>query len=160
MELIKVTGQSGYEIETVVTNPGLKSVDDATTLTTNAPINILPVDTNYSYECWLRFKVDVAPSNLIDNFKIWGDGLTIATGVLLSVNSSAVSTYVTPVDIQSAVGTRIDFINAIVGAEILLAGELVNVGDETDFLVVQEEVSPSAGAGDVSMVINYSYDES
>jgi len=159
IEIIKVCGEAGYETETVVAEVGLKSVDDATTPVADAPITIPAAGTNYSYESWLRFRLKVAPSNKCDNFKIWSNGSPIATGVVATINTSAVTTYSTPVNTQSTQGTRDNFANHDSSNKISVGGTLINVGDKTDFMVFQLEVSSSASPGDISFTCYYSYDE-
>ena len=160
IKLIKTCGQSGYETETEVTTPALKSVDDATTAPADAPVKIPASGTNYSFESWLRFKCTVAPANQLTNFKLWSDGADPATGVSDTVNTDAVSSYSEPKDSQSVAGTRDNFKNKDSANKISLGGTLVNVADKTDFMVFQEEVINQAAPGSVSFNVNYSYDES
>jgi hypothetical protein len=109
----------------------------------------------------MRFKCTVAPSNLCNNFKVWSSGGAVGTGVVLTVNSDAVNTYATPVDTDSAQGTRVDFATKGSGSKISVAGDLISGGDKSDFSVFQLEVGPTASPGDIAeQTVYYSYDES
>ena len=160
--VIKTHGASGYETESQDTEFGLKSVDDHTTAPADAPVQIPDSPgTNYSYECWMRFKCTVAPSNVCENFKVWSSGSAVGTGVVITVNSDAVTTYSTPVDTDSAQGTRVDFATKDSGSKISVTGSLVSNGDKSDFSVFQLEVSEAAAPGDMAdQTVYYSYDES
>jgi hypothetical protein len=78
----------------------------------------------------------------------------------ITVNSDAVDTYVTPVDTDSAVGTRAAFVDKDSTDKISVAGELVDIADQSDFMVFQLEVGPTATPGNKTYTVNYSYDES
>jgi hypothetical protein len=159
--VIKTHGALGYETESQDTTFGLKSVDDHATAPADAPVSIPDIGTNYSYECWMRFKCTVAPSNTCENFKVWGSGAAVETDLVITVNSDAVNTYATPVNTDSAAGTRVDFATKGSGAKISVAGDLVNIGDKTDFSIFQLEVDPLASPGDMAdQTVYYSYDES
>jgi len=155
---IKTYGNSGSPTEVTTTTPGLLSTDDNATPATS-PITIPSAGTIYSYESWLRFKCTAVPANQCTNFKVWSAGTTVGTGVVITVNTDAVAAYVTPVSTVSANGTRADFATKGSGSKISVAGSLVNNGDKTDFSVFQEEVGATAGPGNISYTVNYSYDE-
>jgi len=160
IEVLKTYGDSGSPTEVVVTQPGLLSTDDNASPISSPIIVPTGVD-NYSYECWLRFKVGaVAPANQCTNFKIWSSGVAVGTGLTITINTSAVTTYVTPVVTESVVGTRVDFVTKNSVSKVSVAGTLVNIGDKTDFSVFQLAVANTAGPGNVSYTVNYSYDES
>ena len=160
--VIKTHGASGYETESQDTIFGLKSVDDHATAPADAPVQIPDSPgTNYSYECWMRFKCTAAPSNVCENFKVWSSGAAVGTGIVITVNSDAVNSYATPVVTDSAQGTRVDFATKGSGAKISVAGSLVNIGDKSDFSVFQLEVAETAAPGDMAdQIVYYSYDES
>lgn len=158
--VIKTHGAVGYETESQDTEFGLKTVDDHTTTPADAPVSIPDVGTNYSYECWMRFKCTTAPSNQCANFKIWSSGSAVGTGVVITVNSDAVNTYDTPVITDSAKGTRVDFATKGSGSKVSIAGTLVNIGDKSDFSVFQLEVGSTAAPGNIAdQTVYYSYDE-
>ena len=159
--VIKTHGAVGYETESQDTTFGLKTVDDHATAPADAPVTIPDVGTNYSYECWMRFKCTAAPSNQCENIKVWSSGAAVGTGLVITVNSDAVNTYDTPVITDSANGTRVDFATKGSGAKITVAGTLINIGDKSDFSVFQLEVGSTATPGDIAdQTVYYSYDES
>lgn len=159
--VLKTHGASGYETESTDIIFGLKSVDDHATPPADAPVTIPAAGTNYSYECWMRFKCTVAPSNMCENFKIWSSGSAVGTGLVITVNSTAVTTYATPVNTDSNKGTRVDFATKGSGAKISVAGELNAIGEKTDFSVFQLEVGTTTSPGDMAdQTVYYSYDES
>ena len=165
IKTIKTVGASGYENEYEQTAIGLKSVDDQEsgqggTAPVDATINIPAAGTEYSYEGWVRFKCTVAPDNVCTNFKIWDDGVSMDTGVDITVNTDTVNSYATPVSTESARGTRDSLSNHASGSKIDIAGNLTGSGDKTDFSVFQLEVINTASQGDItSKTVNYSYDE-
>jgi hypothetical protein len=160
IEVLKTHGDSGSPTESVDTTFGLKSVDDHDTTPANAPVNIPDDGTSYSYETWLRFNCATAPSNMCNNFKVWGSGVAVATGVKITINTDAVDTYVTPVNTESAAGTRDDLVNHGSGDEVSVAGDLVDIDDKTDFIVAQLEVEDTAGPGNIpDQTLYYCYDE-
>ena len=156
---IKTYGDSGAPSEATVTQPGLLSTND-NAAPTSSPVAVPTGADVYSYECWLRFKCTAAPANECSNFKIWSSGVAVGTGLTITVNTDAVAAYITAVATQSAVGTRGDFVDSDSGAKIAVAGSLVNIGDYSDFSVFQLEVANTAGPGNMTYTVNYSYDES
>ena len=165
IKIIKTVGSAGYENEYEQTSIGLKSVDDQEsgqggTAPADAPVNIPAAGSEYSYESWIRFECTVAPDNECTNFKIWDDGVSMDTGVDITVNTDVVNSYATPVDTQSAKGTRDSLGNHGAGAKINVSGSLTGSGDKTDFSVVQLEVINTASPGDITnKTVNFSYDE-
>ena len=157
--LIKVCGDSGYEAETEVSDINLKDIDDATTPIEDVAVEIPSEGTGYSYESWVRFKCLIAPANEITNFKIWSEGTVIATGVSISINTTQMIAYSTPVKTQSTQGTRDNFKNRGVASKIDVEGDIVGVGEKTNFMVFQLEAGSSAAPGNVSDTCNYSYEE-
>jgi hypothetical protein len=105
---IKTYGTSGSPTEVVTATPGLLSTND-NAAPASSPVNVPSVGTGYSYECWMRFYCTLAPANQCTNFKIWSSGGVVGTGLVITVNTDAVDTYVTPVDTDSVAGTRADF---------------------------------------------------
>lgn len=150
--------------ETDVTAVGVRliSLDDATTAPASAPITIPTANTAYSYERWLRFKCTVAPDNQCTNFQVWSLGTAIQSGAAkITLNSTAVTAGVTPVNTVSSAGTRTDFVARTSGSKVAVAGTLTSADDESDYSVLQLEVYSSATQGNVSQVneFNFSYDE-
>ena len=163
--LMKCTSAAAVT-ETDVTAVGIRltSVDDATTAPASAPITIPTANTAYSYETWLRFKCTVAPDNQCTNFQVWSLGTAIQAGAAkITLNSTAVTAGVTPVNTVSSAGTRTDLVIRTAGTKVAVAGTLTSsgAGGETDYVVLQLNVYSSATQGNVSQVseFNYSYDE-
>lgn len=123
------------------------------------PIKIPESGTTYSYEVWLFFRCDVAPSQYCKNFKIWCDG-SVPSGMKITVNKDAIWNYQTPVNTKSTAGTRDDFSNYTSSNKLPIAGELNNVGDKTSYIVFQLEVSSFAEQGTYEdFTVYYQYDE-
>jgi len=160
--VVKTYGAGPTGTQAADTTFGLKSVDDHATAPADAPVQIPESSgTNYSYECWMRFKCTVAPSNQCNNFKVWSSGSAVGTGIVITVNSDAVTTYATPVVTISEKGTRVDFATKDSGSKISIAGTLDAENEVTDFSVFQLAVSETASPGDMAdQTIYYSYDES
>lgn len=145
----------------------LKSVDDVSTTPADAPVEILAMGTNYSYESWVKFELtNLGGSSQVDNFKIWGSGAAILGGnVKVTINTTEVDTYATPVDIQSSQGIRDDLVNHGSGSKIDVDcntpdNKLDAVGEETDFAVFQLVVFDTASPGIMpEQTLYYSYDE-
>ena len=157
--VLKTYGSSGSPTEVTVTQPGLLSTDNNAS-PSSSPVVAPSVGTNYSYECWLRFKCTVAPDNSVTNFKIWSSGVAFGTGLTIKVNSDAVTSYVTPVNTVSTQGTRVDFSTRDSSSKITVGGTLTAIGDKSNFMVFQEEVISTATPGNKSYTMNYQYDES
>jgi len=163
--LRKATGAAAAS-ENDVTAVGVRltSVDDHSTAPASAPITIPTANTAYSYETWLRFKCTVAPDNQCANFQVWSLGTAIQAGAAkITLNSTAVTAGVTPVNTVSSAGTRTDFVVRTAGSKVTVAGTLTNTGanSETDYVVLQLNVYSSATQGNVTQTaeFNYSYDE-
>jgi hypothetical protein len=138
----------------------LVPVDDGTASATSNPLRLPESGTVYSYEAYLRIRCDVAPDSRCFNFKVWYNSGTIPSGQRLTVNSDAVSTYTSPINAQSSVGTRVNFTTKnSEGNSIALTGELVDVGDYTSFLVFQVEVDHDATLDDPEVDFIVQWDE-
>jgi len=114
--------------------------------------------TVYSYEVWIKFRVDVAPSTQCNDFKIWTAG-SLDTGNNITVNNTDIDTYVAPVNSQSAIGTRADITDYTSANKLSITGTLVNINDITDYIVFQLELASTSLAGSKSFTIYYSYEE-
>jgi hypothetical protein len=151
---------SGYSQEVAKNIFYFLSQSDATAGKTTYPI-ILPVSgTSYSYELWVRARVDLAPLTNVYNFKAWYVSGMPATGFKITVNSDEVSTYSTPTNLISSQGTRIDFTtkNSEIDS-IDLTGTLTSVGQYTSYLCFQLEVSSDGDTGENAVEWILQYDE-
>lgn len=156
--VLRVCTGTNAATEATVTGITMRSNDSAANDTAN-PISIPSVGTNRSFEKWIRFMCTVAPAVQATNFKYWGPNTIPGTGTLLFVGTTA--TGVTPVATDSAVATSQQDTNHFsAGTALAVSGTLVNVNDETDFVVFQMDVDTTAGPGPISQQThNYSYDE-
>jgi len=161
IEIVKQTGAAPGS-ETSVSGIALKSIDDATTTAPNSPIVILDSGINYSYESWIRFKCTVAPDNQCTTFKVWGSGAAISGGTFkITLNTDSVSSYSTPVILQSSQGTRADFASHGSGSKVSVSGTLTDADQYTDFIVFQAEVFDTALPGNIAQqTVYYEYTES
>lgn len=132
-------------------------IDDGTESRNNYPLVIPPLGINYSFELILSFRLDYPPENRIYNFLVWSDG-NIPEGFKITANETAVSEYTQPKNTESSQGVRADF-NTKTTEEnsISVAGELVEIGDESEYLVLQLEVLPGAEVGsyDYNFFVSY-----
>lgn len=135
------------------------STDSNTEEPADYPINKPELGTAYSYEVWLAFRCDVAPSSYVNNFKIWTLE-SLGTGQNITINSSAVSSYATPSAAESVQGSRADITDYNAGNKLSIAGTLNNVADLTDFMVFQLEIVSTVTTGVYTgFTILYEYDE-
>ena len=134
-------------------------IEDATQAPEDFPIRIPETGVEYSYEVWLCFRCDTAPSQYCKNFKIWGDGNSL-DGMKITINTSTIWDWQPPVNTKSNAGTRDDFANYTSSNKLPIAGELKKVGDKTSWMVFQLEVYPQAEQGSYSdFTVYYQYDE-
>ena len=160
VSLVQNTGESygGSTQEVAKSIFYFLSQSDATAGKATYPLVLPDSGTRYSYELWLRARVDLAPLNNVYNFKAWYVSGIPAVGVTVKVNSDIVSAYSAPSNLQSTQGTRVDFTtkNSEVNS-ISLDGTLVNVNDYTSYLIFQLEILPTAitGMGNVEFIIQY-----
>lgn len=150
------TGTNAGTMSNPVTGIDFSSDDSAENSLAHRQANPITVG-GRSYEKWIKARVDVAPDNYVENFRIWGDG-SVQANTHLYYGFTA--TGQTPTDNDSTVAT-IDFTTATPGSEATWhAGQLVNVGDMTQYLVFQLDVDAGASPGNWQQeTINYSYDE-
>lgn len=122
------------------------------------PMDVPVAGTIYSYECWITFRCDVAPSQYCKDFKIWTDG-SLGAGQKITINKTEVDDYLGATNTKSAAGTRDDITNYTSGNELSVVGELNNVGDMTSWMVFQLELSSNADSGHNTFQIYYEYTE-
>ena len=160
--VISVCQQSGigYSSTVVAKNEFyFLPIDSNTETPDDWPLQIPDTGTNYSYEVWLFFRCDVAPSQYCKNFKIWCDG-NVPTGMKITINSNAILTYNTPINTESITGNRVDLSNYTESNKLSVSGELNNIGDKTSYVVFQLEITSAAEQGTYEdFTIFYQYDE-
>ena len=122
------------------------------------PLEVPMAGTIYSYEVWLRFRCDVAPDSYCKNFKIWTLG-SLSSGVDITVNSDDVTTYLAPVNSLSVQGTRKNLLDYTESNKLSITGELNNIGDTTDWMVLQMSMDSTAEGQAKNLMIFYEYTE-
>lgn len=140
----------------------LVSVDNSTNTLVNRQTNPIVVPSGatsqFSMQKWLKLSVDVAPANLVTNFKAWCAGAgSVETGVTL-VGSGGVVSYTTPVAASYAAAAVLP---ATSGAAIVWdASGYSTLGNVTQYLVLNLVVLSTAPPGNIpQQTISYSYDE-
>ena len=151
---------AGAEQEIAKNISNLITIDNASATKTAYPMGVPTVGKNYSFEVWIRCRCDLAPNVKCDNFKVWYDSGMPVSGYNLTVNSDIVNSYVEPMAVESAQGTRIDFTTKT-GTDdaIALSGDLEDIGDYTSWVVFQLEVLTTADSGEFEVDYIIEYDE-
>lgn len=153
-------GSGGFAGEVAKNVSNLLPIDDGTASKYVYPVRIPLTGTVFSFETWIRCRVDSAPASYCNNFKAWYDTGLPASGFNITVNSDVVSAYAQPVDTESVRGTRVNFDeHDSEETAIDLDGILSDVGDYTSWLVFQLEISSDASIGDYSVDYIIQYDE-
>ena len=152
------TGAGAATMSAAVAGIDMISADNA--LNSQANRNAFPIPAGgFSFEKWLRARVDVAPANQITNFRVWSDG-DIGGGDA-TLWAGITDTGATPTNADSSVaGTDLATRTAASKLDWDTSSVLVDVGDLSDFLVLQMEVDADAQPGDLpTETISYSFDE-
>lgn len=159
-------------------NIRFKFADDAL-IDANDPIPIPASGTNYSRAKSIYGKCSVAPNTQIDNFQFYTDGGNFGTGITVKVglqfpthNHSATTGY-QPSPVNQTIVTNYSGITSaadafsytsgstLVGPSISESGnKIVNVGDTTNYMVLQMEVISTASPGNLAdETFTFQYDE-
>ena len=154
------TGAGAAAMSGAQTGIDFISADNATNSLANRLANLLTIPAigyTYSFEKWVRARVDAAPDNGVLNFRVWTDG-TVQAG--LTLFTGVTSTGQTPVNTASSHAT-VDGTTYVEGSKLdWHLTTMTNVGDLTDFLVLQYRVGSGAAAGNAQQeYIYYQYDE-
>ena len=155
------TGADAATMSDAVTGIDFISADNAVNSLGNRQANpvVIPVaGQHYSYEKWLKLRVDVAPDNDITNVMFWGPN-SYPDGTEIKVGKTA--TGATPTDQGSAVADA-DAKTVAIEADKFdwHAAAMTEVGNATDFLVLQLEAESHASPGNwAQQTFYYSYDE-
>jgi hypothetical protein len=135
-------------------------IDSNTETKENYPNRIPTVGSVYSYELWIQAKCTVAPDTQVFNIKLWAQGAVKPSGIDCTVNSTAISSYITPVNTLSTNGTRASFYDYTSSLLALpIAGTLININDVSNFAVFQLSIASTALPVVFSLPIAFSYDE-
>jgi hypothetical protein len=154
---LRVYTAAGPTESGVVTGIDLESADNATNTLANRQANPITVGT-YSYEKWLKLKIDTAPANGVTNFKIWGGGADMASTTL-----KFTSNYITYQQGTTALSTiaNVAFTGITAGSKATWDTASYSATNATTrFAVFQLGVDATAGPGNwTQQTISYSYDE-
>ena len=127
---------------------------------TNNPITVPASGSVYSYEKWLKLKIDGVPANSVSNFKAWsaqGGAGGVATGVTLN-GEGGVTSYTTPVNTQRGTASALPTTQGSALQWDSASYSALNA--VTKYLVLQLKVDSTAAPGNIPQVtVNYSYDE-
>jgi hypothetical protein len=150
-------GSGGGSATDNVAGIDLISADNTTNSLANRQANPITVGTN-SYEKWVQLKVVTAPSNYVQNFKVWGDG-----GVMTSTTLNFTGAFVTYQQGTTAASTIANaaFTTYTAGNKATWDTMSYSVtGSYTKYVVFQLMVDATAGPGNWTQeTISYSYDE-
>lgn len=151
------TGANAATMSGAVTGIDMVNADNA--LNSLANRNNFPIPAGgRSFEKWLKLHVDAAPANKISNLRAWGDGTPPADATMFVGTASAGAT---PTNAPSTVATD-DLADFTSGAKLDwdVTNDLVDVGDTSDYLVLQLAIDAGAGPGNIGTeTLSYSYDE-
>jgi hypothetical protein len=160
----------------------MKTADNATVDNVN-PIPKPASGLNYSFWKQIYLKCSVAPSSLCNNFRWYTDGGGFGTGIALKAGTQfPVKTSVSDAGYEVATGTIGESGNEMVAAHAGLTGSLDAFGytsaaphtvtcgeassqidapgETTNYLCLQAEVGPTAGAGTPSSeTVTWKWDE-
>lgn len=160
------TGDPGNEYDTS-RNPAFQAANAVGSPATN-PIPVpQPGDPAvYSFEVWLFLECSAAPDNQVANFKIYGpsERPDEAGAGALEIYIGTTATFATPTDSASSVATaRADTNHYSPGTALSIGVVPVDniidtVGERTDYIVQQLQVSPGAAFGNMetqSFIVEY-----
>jgi hypothetical protein len=163
LEILRVNGVAPG-VGTVVTDLAAMSADIPTSTPESRSANPLQrpgSGSQFSYEIWFRFRLNAAPSLKVSDIRVWGPANPPADGVRVWLKTVASANYAAPVVPASSSGfTRQDTNYTSEVAALVIPGELVEVGDVSDFVVMVIEVDPAASTGEMpAFQLSYSYME-
>ena len=152
---------NGYQNEVGKNLSYFLSIDSCTEGILNNPIRIPEEGKAYSYEVYIRTRLDVAPLVYIRDIKVWYTAGLPSIGQKITVNSDTIADYEMPVNIESSRGSRIDFTTKTSSANaISLDGNLTAIGQYSSWLVFQLELLPTADINIFELDYIIQYDES
>lgn len=158
---LRVYTGAGATESASVSGIDLISADNATNSLANRQANPITVGTN-SYEKYVALRIDTAPSNYVQNFKIWGDGATMTNTTLMWKGEVASASYAQPVNTTSTVATT-NFTTCTAGSKCTwdtTQYDNTSQDQHTKFSVFQLQVAANAAPGNWTQeTVYYSYDE-
>lgn len=143
------------------------SADLNSTDTATYPVQIPVSGTNYSYENWLRLELTAVPDNQCNNFKFWGPNTQPNGDSAITIKDGTTGTGATPTNNVSTVATVTQHTTHTGSGSALTIGVVPGdsiidtVGEQTNYLVLQEHIGVGAGSGNITaQVYHWGYDES
>lgn len=163
LEILRVNGATPG-VGTIVADLAAMSADVPTSTPESRSANPLRrpgTGSQFSYEIWFRFRLAAAPSLKVSDLRVWGPASPPASGVRVWLKTVASANYAAPVVPTSSSGfTRQDTNYYSEATGLTVPGELAEVGDVSDFVVMVIEVDPAASTGELpSFQLSYSYME-
>lgn len=173
VEIVRLTGVAGTEVETAIQGQTTKSsASDSPSPASSNPVPVPGAGTNYTYWLTTQLKCTVAPTNQINNIRWYTDGVNSSgTGITLKAQEAtsyiqATGTLGTSGD-ELSVGNHSGLTGAPVDAFTLnastpktIAGSTAGTGRFGSMLVSQYGVGSTAGAGDSGLeTFSWVYDE-
>jgi hypothetical protein len=158
VKIVEKTGAGGTQTDKTSGTIRFKNADNATVDTNNRMV-VPGSGTDYSYEKWLRFQIDVAPSVDLQNLKFYTDGANgFGTGV--GLYAKAVTTYATPAEATSTSGYTDAFTYTSAAPLSLGTGPYTGTGEKGDHCVMILTVASTSAPGLLSTeTLTFSYDE-
>jgi hypothetical protein len=158
VKIVEKNGAGGTQTDKTSGTIRFKNADNATVDTSNRMV-VPGSGSDYSYEKWLRFQVDVAPSVDLQNLKFYTDGSN-GFGTGINLYAKAVTTYATPAEATATAGYADAFTYTSAAPLSLGAGPFTSTGEKGDHCVMMLKVDSTAAPGLLSTeTLTFSYDE-
>lgn len=165
--LMKCTSTGAETEADCLKHPCFLNADVVSTDTSTYAITIpstVGSDPTYSFETWLRWKCTSAPTGSCTNFKFFSSANTqpdAPTPAKLTIYAGTTATGATPTDAASSVATAAVHSNYTeIGNALSIGGTISNIGDETNYLVLQLKVEYGADRGSmITQSFNLYYEE-
>lgn len=158
VKIVEKNGAGGTQTDKTSGTIRFKNADNATVDTSNRMV-VPGSGSDYSYEKWLRFQVDVAPSVDLQNLKFYTDGSN-GFGTGINLYAKAVTNYSTPAEATSTTGYADAFTYTSSSALSLGTGPYTSTGEKGDHCVLMLKVDSTAAPGLLSTeTLTFSYDE-
>jgi hypothetical protein len=151
------TGTDATTESTAQTGIDLISANNATNTSTNRATYPITAGTN-SYEKWIKARVDAAPDNYVNTFKLYGDG-TVQQSTVLYVGATTTGATATTATSSIATNAWTDYTNTTNGFD-WHSTNMTAEASTTRYAVFQLAVAADAAAGNWTQeTLSYSYNE-
>jgi hypothetical protein len=158
VKIVEKNGAGGTQTDKTGGVIRFKNADNATVDTSNRMV-VPGSGSDFSFEKWLRFQVDVAPSVDLQNLKFYTDGSN-GFGTGINLYAKAVTTFATPAEATATTGYADAFTYTSAAPLSLGAGPFTSTGEKGDHCVLMLKVDPTAAPGLLSTeTLTFSYDE-